>query len=156
MDAAPGARALSRTSLVALLLAAAAPEIGGQSLQAEVRVDVHGPAPASLEPGAGVTRPLGTYVRLGAAVGYPVAGREDVRHLRTDLIARVTLDPFRQARFGISLGGGVTVRGSRAHLAALVDVEGPAVGRVVLAIQAGVSGGVRAGVVLRRAIPGRR
>lgn len=156
MDAAPGARALRRASVVALLLAAAVPGIGAQSLQPEARVDVHGPAPASLEPGAGVTRPLGTYVRLGAAVGFPVVGRDTARHPRADLIARVTLDPFRQARFGLSIGGGVTVRGSRVHLAALLDVEGPALGRVVPAIQAGVSGGVRAGLVLRRAIPGRR
>ena len=50
----------------------------------------------------------------------------------------------------------MTVRGSRAHLAALLDLEGPAWGRVIPAIQAGVSGGMRAGIVLRRAIPGRR
>ena len=139
-----------------MLLATALRGADAQSLQPEARVDVHGPAPASLEPGVGVWTPLGTYVRLGAAVGYPVAGREDARHLRSDLVVRVTLDPFRQERFGISIGGGVTVRGSNVHLAALLDVEGPALGPILPAIQAGVSGGVRAGLVLRRAMPGRR
>lgn len=156
VDAAPGARPLIHRVVVPVLVAAALRGAGAQSLQPEARVDVHGPAPASLEPGVGITTPLGTYVRLGATAGYPVVGRDEARHLRADLVARVTLDPFRQERFGISIGGGVTVRGSRAYLAALLDIEGPALGRVVPAIQAGVSGGVRAGLVLRRAIPGRR
>lgn len=158
MDAPPGARALTRLALVAALFATIPGRAAAQRmLQPEFRVDVLGPAPASLEPGAGITTALGTYVRVGLAAGVDVLGiRGDARRGRAELVARATLDPYREQRFALSIGGGLGYRRAALHLVALLDVEGPAVGGVVPALQAGVGGGLRGGVILRRAIPGRR
>ena len=101
--------------------------------------------------------PLGYYVRVSTDVGYAVrrnASFVDDRW-RGDLIVRVTLDPFRQERWGFSLGGGLTFR-RRTYLAALMELEGPEKAGFVPAFQAGVSGGFRGAIVLRRAIKNRR
>lgn len=145
-----------RRALIAGGLAVWAARVEAQSVQPEVRVDVLGPPPASVQPGLGLNVPLGTYVRLGAAAGHHVGARRGGNPVRADVIARVTLDPFRQQRFALSVGGGVSYRGSDVYLAALLDVEGPQVGPVLPALQVGASGGLRAGLVLRRAIPGHR
>ncbi len=156
VDAAAGARTLSaRTVLLLLALVPAAAR--GQRLQPEARVDVIGPGPYALHAGAGVVVPLGTYVRVSAGGAYGVrpvsgAGRSE---WRGDLLGRATLDPFRQQRWALSVGGGITVR-SRAYLVAMVDLEGPAMRGVLPAFQVGVGGGLRAGVVLRQAMAGRR
>jgi hypothetical protein len=128
-----------------------------QGQQPEVRVDVLGPRPYSVQPGAGVIIPLGYYVRASGGVGYaPRAAANLISdHWRADLLARVTLDPFRQERWGLSIGGGLSVR-RHTYLAAIVDLEGPELRGLLPAVQVGVSGGVRAGVVLRRAVKGRR
>ena len=132
--------------------------VHAQTLQPEVRAEVLGPRPYSIEPGIGVILPLGYYVRLSAATGYalPTERTLDGNRWRADLIARATFDPFRQQRWGLSLGGGLSYRRSSTYLAAVVDLEGPAIGAVLPAFQLGVSGGIRAGVILRRAVPGRR
>jgi hypothetical protein len=131
-----------------------------QFFQPELRLDVIGPTPVSIEPGIGANARLGHYVRVGAVAGYDVA-RVDVargpgRRWRGEVIGRFTLDPFRQQRWALSIGGGITYRRSQAYLAALADLEGPEVRGLLPALQVGVSGGVRAGVILRRAIRGRR
>lgn len=128
-----------------------------QRFQPEARVDMIGPRPYALHGGIGVGTRLGTYVRVsaGGAYGMRPVGSGARSEWRGDLLARATLDPFRQQRWGLSVGGGITVR-RRAYLAAIVDVEGPARGGVLPALQVGVGGGLRAGVVLRRAIRGRR
>ena len=81
-----------------------------QTLQPEVRVDVVGPAPASIEPGVGVNGRLGNYVRPGFVIGYDVSGVDHRagERWRFDAIARVTLDPFREQRWAVSVGGGVS------------------------------------------------
>ena len=129
-----------------------------QRLQPEVRIDGFGPPPYSLEPGVGLTLPLGYYVRLTAGAGYalPLESTLDGDRWRAELLARALLDPFRQQRWALSLGGGLSYRRSRTYLAVIADVEGPAVRGLVPAIQVGVSGGLRAGLILRRAVPGRR
>jgi hypothetical protein len=132
--------------------------VQAQTLQPEVRVEVLGPRPYSIEPGIGVILPVGHYVRLTAGTGYalPIERTLDGNRWRADLIARATFDPFRQQRWALSLGGGLSYRRSSTFLAAVVDLEGPAIGAVLPAFQMGVSGGIRAGVILRRAVPGRR
>ena len=67
----------------------------------------------------------------------------------------MTLDPFRQDAWGLSFGGGLSVR-ERAYLAVIAEVEGREVAGWLPALQLGVAGGFRAGVVVRRAVPGRR
>lgn len=155
MDAPPGARALTRRA--ALLLLALPAVAGAQRLQPELRVDAIGPRPYALHAGAGLVVPLGTYVRVsaGAAWGRRPAGGNGRAEWRGDLLARATLDPFRRQRWALSVGGGITVR-HRAWLAAVIDLEGPVMGPVVPAAQIGVGGGLRAGMVLRRAMEGRR
>ena len=130
----------------------------------EVRLDVitgHQPA-AQL--GAGVQIPAGYYVRVGldGAVGYALTdhssahGRTDAR---VDLLARFLLDPFRQSAYGLSVGGGLGLRAEpgdrgRPLLLVAVDVEGRRSARgYVPALQVGLGGGARIGIVLRRAAP---
>jgi len=135
-----------------------ATSLHAQKLQPEASLDVLGPRPLSVEPGIGVVLPLGYYVRVGGAVGYalPLEPTLNGNRWRADVIVRGTFDPFRQQRWALSLGGGLSHRRSTTYLAAIVEVEGPEVSGLLPAFQAGVSGGVRVGVILRRAVPGRR
>lgn len=125
--------------------------------QPELRADVSGPSPYSVQPGVGGTIALGTYARAGAAVGYAIRNdsTEIADRWRIDLLGRFLFDPFGQRRWALSVGGGVSVR-RRVYLAALVDLEGPALAGWRPAVQGGVSGGLRGGIVVRRAIQGRR
>jgi hypothetical protein len=128
-----------------------------QRFQAEVRLDAIGPRPYSIQLGAGLIFPFGYYVRSSVDVGW---GQRDGPTLgygewRGDLLTRFLLDPFRQQRWGLSLGGGLSVR-RHTYLAAIVDLEGPERLGFLPAIQVGLGGGLRAGVVLRRAYTGRR
>ncbi|HYC50223.1 MAG TPA: hypothetical protein VEB19_03850 [Gemmatimonadaceae bacterium] len=147
-----------RHGLFVLALACTAPRAEAQFLQPELRLDVSGPSPVAIEPGIGLTTALGTYARLGVTAGYDVRGAPERagRRWRGDVIARVTLDPFRQQRWALSLGGGISYRGATTYLAALADVEGPEVRGMLPAIQIGVSGGVRGALILRRARRERR
>jgi hypothetical protein len=104
-----------------------------------------------------VTFAPGLYTRITAAGGWgprPDGARERGAW-RGDLLVRVTLDPFRQQRFALALGGGLTVR-RQAALALLADLEGPALANWIPVLQVGVSGGARAGLILRRAPRNRR
>jgi hypothetical protein len=143
---------------VAMLALAVTSSLGAQALQSELRVDLMGPKPHSIEPGIGAIASLGTYVRVGTTVAYSLPIESGVRHdrWRVDVIARGTLDPFRQQRWGLSIGGGLSYRRSRTHLAVIVDLEGPEIARLLPALQVGMGGGIRAGVGLRRARRGRR
>ena len=125
--------------------------------QPELRVDALGPEPYSVQPGVGLITPLGAYARLGASVGYALAPNVSLiaDRWRADLIARLTLDPYRQQRWALSVGGGLSFR-RRVYLAAIVDLEGPEIHGVLPALQLGASGGVRAGFILRRAVERRR
>jgi hypothetical protein len=129
----------------------------------ELRADVIAGDRPALHVGAGVQVPVGYYVRVGI-IGAAGVGEGAGRHRsgRVDLIARFLLDPFRQTRYGLSLGGGVTLRadqGDRVRPALLMvaDVEGRrATPGWVPAVQVGLGGGVRVGVALRRGVPGAR
>ena len=136
----------------------------------EVRVDlIAGHEPAA-QLGVGVQIAAGYYTRIGvdAALGIPLgadAAAGSSRHGvdgRLDLLARFLLDPFRQTAYGVSVGGGASVRaeqGDRARpfLLVALDVEGRrSTTGVVPALQVGLGGGARFGVVLRRAAAGAR
>lgn len=147
-------------AIVALALAAAPLDVAAQAapaLQPEVRIDAFTGDPWAVHAGAGVTAPLGTYVRFGVVAG--IGTGEEGLSGRADLVARFTLDPFREQRWAPYGAGGVSARyggGSRTHIMLLAGVEGPASRGVAPAIEFGFGGGFRAGVILRRAFPRRR
>jgi hypothetical protein len=168
-------RAASLAAVVLVLAAAVPQRVGAQlpvtpSISPEVRADVilgHQPA---VQLGGGVQIPIGYYARLGidGAVG---VGTGHVTSLsasgpdldgRLDLLVRFLLDPFRQTPYGLSLGGGMSLRAEprdrmRPVLLVAVDVEGRrSTNGWVPALQVGLGGGVRLGVVLRRGAAGGR
>ncbi len=131
--------------------------------QAELRVDGFSPHPSDVQLGGGLEIPFGWYTRLGliAAAGAASENAITVGSARADGIVRFLLDPFRETRWGVSVGGGVSVRydpvrGWREYLAAVADFEGPQAGPVMPLFQIGLGGGVRVGVGIRGAVAGRR
>ena len=134
----------------------------------EVRLDAIVGHDAAVQLGAGIQIPAGYYARIGldAAVGAPIGtGVGSTRRgmdARVDLLARFLLDPFGQAAYGLSLGGGASLRaehGERARplLLVAIDVEGHrSTHGLVPAVQVGLGGGVRLGVILRRGAPASR
>ncbi len=157
------AGALTRGSrvVVAVLLALGGAAARGRAQQIaprpELRADVLGAAPYSVQLGAGVNLGAGYYqrVELDAAAG--ALRRDGVLQgtARADALMRLLLDPFGQHRWGVSLAGGVSLRYGagdkvRPYLTGVLDFEGPINHGVRVAYQLGFGGGVRFGVVLRR------
>lgn len=125
--------------------------------QPELRLDVLGPHPYSVQPSLGTNVAFGTYARATAIVGYSLQRdtNQIADHWRVDLLGRFLFDPFRQQRWGFSVGGGVSIR-HRTYIAALLDLEGPETAGWLPAVHIGVSGGLRGGFALRRATEQRR
>ncbi len=150
-----------RRLLVAAALAAgcALPLCAQQrAVRPEIRADLLGAAPYAAQLGAGLNTNLGYYARLEVDAGGGALREHDalVGTGRVDALARLLLDPFGESHWGLSLGGGVSARyraGDRVrpYLAVVADLEGPKVGGQRVALQAGVGGGVRVGVVVRGA-----
>lgn len=129
----------------------------------EVRGDLLAAREVTVHGGAAVLWPIGRSVRLGVQGGagvtrlddVPAGGDEQVGSARAELVAQFELDPFTERRWGLygAAGGGVlAVRGrsGRALVFAAVGVERRTSARVVPALELGLGGGVRVGVVLRR------
>lgn len=140
-------------------------QVQQQPIQTEYRLDAIFAHTAGGEAGLGVSVPAGLYVRTGlvAGIGVGAHGAEG----RTDLFSRFSLDPFRQSRWAPYAGAGLSGRyrskldgGSRAYLLVFLGIEGPLpIGRtagIVPAVEVGLGGGARVGVILRRGINGRR
>jgi hypothetical protein len=143
-------------------------QVPSPSVQPEVRLDVIAGHQPAVQAGAGVQVPLGYYVRLGleGAVGVATRDRKALvgssdappgpLDARADLLVRFLLDPFRQSRYGLSVGGGLSARAEpgdhvRPRLLVAVDLEGRRSSHgVVPALQVGLGGGARVGVILRR------
>lgn len=131
-------------------------------VHAELRADaIIDQTRAAAQLGVGAQIPAGYYARIAVvgAVGTDVsarAGTDRGLNGRIDVLGRFLLDPFRQTRWGLSAGAGVSLRaqagqGVRPYLVALIDLEGPLSARGVSpALQVGLGGGVRVGVALRR------
>jgi hypothetical protein len=130
--------------------------------RAEGRIDYLGRNPDAVHAGFGLNVPLATYVRIGiVAAGGP--SWDDGRSgssARADVIARFAFDPFRERRWGVSAGGGLSVRYDelspsenrwRALIAVVLDLEGAVIGSVTPAVQLGLGGGTRVGFILRAA-----
>jgi hypothetical protein len=139
-------------------------------LMNEGRVDARISRSNSVELGWSLIIPASVYVRtaLTAAGGYVRRDQRWTRESRYEATARFLLDPFRQARYGLSLGGGVGMTNSdglftapnvvgqrsqrwRPFLAAFADVELRQSAGLTPAIQVGVGSGVRVGLVIRSA-----
>jgi hypothetical protein len=122
----------------------------------ELRVDVLGGPRTSAQGAIGVNIPAGPYVRVGVLAGAGARLNSPSGAAgRVDVLARFLLDPFRQSRWGLSAGGGVSLRADagdkvRPNLLVAVDLEGPrSRSGVSPAFQIGFGGGVRGGVGLR-------
>jgi len=123
----------------------------------ELRVDAISGRGTALQGGAGVTIPAGIYVRVAIDGAAGTTWRDGGAHAsgRGDVLARFTLDPFREVPLGLSLGGGVSVPmaegdRTRPYATVVVDVEGRRRGNWTPAVQVGLGGGVRVGVAIRR------
>jgi hypothetical protein len=160
-------------SLVVLLLAVATPTRANaqQSVRrtippVELRVDAIDARSldrGTLQAGAGVDLPLGYYVRFEIDGAGGITRRDAVDHPsgRVDALARFLLDPFAESAWGLSIGGGMSglfASGARTrtYLVVVTDLEAPRIGVVVPALQLGLGGGVRVGVVMRGYQSGRR
>lgn len=163
---------MSRAALRAALLAGGLcipvivrAQIPRQTVQLETRGDVIASRWTAVEAGVGVSFPAGLYVRSGAviAAGGGARGFES----RMDLFARLTLDPFRENRWGFYGGAGVSGRyvegetaKEHAYLLVFAGMEGPlrnaSVAGWAPAFELGLGGGARAGIALRQGMPGRR
>ena len=166
---------MSRLFTAALTLLVAA-RLGAQSgpplprLMNEGRVDARFSRSHSVELGWSLIIPASVYVRTAvtAAGGYVRRDQRWARESRYEATARFLLDPFRQARYGLSLGGGVGITNSdglfntpnvlgqrsqrwRPFLAAFADLELRQAAGLTPAIQVGVGSGVRVGIVVRSA-----
>ena len=132
----------------------------------EVRVDAIDPRSTNdgtLQAGAGVNLPLGLYVRLelDGAGGVTRRAGTDYHSGRGDAIARFLLDPFAESAWGFSIGGGMSAlfaenARTREYLDVVADLEAPRIGSIIPAVQVGLGGGVRVGLVARAYRPGRR
>ena len=151
--------------LLVILPAEIQGQVRQQPVQAEYRLDALVARTTGVEAGVGVTVPAGVYMRTGLVAG--LGGGEHGVEGRTDLVARFSLDPFRQSRWAPYAGGGISGRyrskadgGSRAYLMIYLGLEGALpVGRtsgIVPAFEVGLGGGARVAVVLRRGINARR
>jgi len=149
-------------TVAALLLLAAAPPARAQPpripIVPELRLDVVGARPTSVQGAIGVEIPAGYYVRVGILAGAgPTIGGSGTKGAagRADVLARFLIDPFRQSRWGFSAGAGVSLRADpgdhvRPRLLVALDLEGRrSRGGLSPSAQIGLGGGVRGGVGLR-------
>jgi hypothetical protein len=137
----------------------AAASVGAQSLVPEGRLDAIVSSMSAVHAGAGVTTSLGTYLRSGLVAGAGVS--RDGLSGRVDLVNRFHLDPFRESRWAPYAGGGLTARFDEGHrprafLLLLVGIDGPVKNGLTTSIEAGLGGGGRLGVIVRRTRAERR
>jgi hypothetical protein len=137
----------------------------GQSLTSppgylEYRADAIIARAATAEAGLGAVMPLGAYVRVSLDGAAGASWRNAAFHPsgRIDAVGRFLLDPFRETPVALSLGGGVSVpyvdgQRVRPYLTLVADLEGRKRGAITPAIQIGLGGGARVGVVLRTSVP---
>ena len=131
--------------------------------QPEARADFIGARAEAAHIGFGLTAPAGMYVRLGivGAAGQAWANGESMAAGRVEGLVRFVVDPLREFRWAPYAAGGIGAIYDRSEkwrgvLVGVLGVEGPVIGHVVPAIEAGFGGGARVGVAVRRAMRGRR
>lgn len=149
-----------RTAALLALVGSAAVSAQQQPVRAypEFRADAIIARGTAGQLGGGIVLPLGVYVRFGvdAAAGATWRHGETVGSGRVDAIARFLLDPFRESRLGFSVGGGVSAPIGSAepsqppYLTAVLDLESRRHRGMTPALQIGLGGGTRIGIVIRR------
>lgn len=154
-------------TMAQVLLALAASRAGAQQridprLQLGARVDVFAARYTAVQGGGELSAAVARSLR----VALTTAAGESWDHgaglsARADLIGRFLLDPDFRRRWAPYGGGGVGLRydrgpGWRGTMIAVVGVEGPNWSGVVPFIEAGVGGGARFGIGLRRTRSGAR
>jgi hypothetical protein len=124
----------------------------------------------AVELGWSLIIPTSVYVRttLTAAGGYIWRDQRWMRESRYEASARFLLDPFRQARYGLSFGAGAGMTNSdglfgepnsigiasqtwRPYLVTYMDLELRKTAGLTPAVQVGIGSGIRAGLVIRSA-----
>ncbi|HVT40886.1 MAG TPA: hypothetical protein VHE78_17735 [Gemmatimonadaceae bacterium] len=127
-------------------------------VQWEARADGLLASPAAAQIGVGANVPGGYYMRYGvtAAAGPAWTRQADVATARVDLTARYLLDPFHEIAWGLYGGAGLSSRWDKAtnwreYLLVVAGAEGPARRGWRVALEVGLGGGARIGIVLRRA-----
>ena len=125
----------------------------------EGRIDAIARNPAAIHAGIGFTVPVGTYVRSGLDAG--IGGSEHGISGRVDFVNRFHLDPFRQHKWAPYAGGGLTARfddnrSNRLYLLVFAGVDGPARHGTAVSFEAGLGGGARIGIVVRKTTTERR
>ena len=126
--------------------------------QPEFRADVITSRDPTLQIGGGINVPAGIYARVGLTVAGGVAVRDrSVRSAaRLDAHARFLLDPFREYPVGVYGMGGISVMYDgferwRPRVTVGLGLESRARRGHTTAFEIALGGGVRAGVVVRRA-----
>ncbi|MBA3656509.1 MAG: hypothetical protein H0W69_04065 [Gemmatimonadaceae bacterium] len=151
----PGLRSICRTLAAFGVAAALCPCRTPAQGRPEFRIDGIVSKSTAVQAGGGVLFPLGTYVRSGLVVGAGITGGKP--GFRADFVNAFHVDPFRESRWGPYGAGGFSFRhdeagkGSNTFLLVLIGVEGPPRNGFSPAFELGLGGGVRAGVILRRA-----
>jgi hypothetical protein len=145
-------------SIVAVAIVASAPALAqAPPMSAEFSLTTLSASHAALEGGAAVVIPSGIYARTSvtAASGLTWNNGTTASASRFEAMSRFLLDPFREAQYGLSLGGGLGVTNTsggtrwRPYLAFVMDLELQQAGGWTPAIQAGLGAGARLAVVLR-------
>lgn len=112
---------------------------------------------SAIHAGAGLEQPVGRYARLAGVLGAGavVGGGPPVFSARAEALTRFVLDPLAEQPRSPYAAAGVSVRreraATRAHLVALLGVQLRPRRGYVPSVELGFGGGVRLGVVLRRA-----
>jgi hypothetical protein len=149
-------RLLSRVAI----LCAAAPSVmlcqNAARVRAEVRTDAIFARVNLLHAGVGVAVRTAYNVRLhlAGAGGVAIKNGEQESSVRGDATLRLLLDPFGETTTGLSIGGGVGVlhdgfEKTRPVGILVLGIEGAARKPVVWALEIGLGGGARVGLVLR-------
>lgn len=110
----------------------------------------------------GLETDAGLYARFGIVAGGGATSAHGGRAVgELAASARFLLDPLRQQARGLYATGGLALRAEqgtrpRVFVLAGLGLEGRPHGRVIPALEAGLGGGARLGIVLRPVRPGRR
>jgi hypothetical protein len=150
--------------LLVLFLSAfsAVQAVAVQSVEAqttEARIDAIAARTPAVHAGIGMTTRLGTYLRSGMVAG--IGDSRDGLSGRIDLVNRFHLDPFRESEWAPYAGGGLSARfdeghKARGYLLLTIGVDGPPRRGLATSIEAGLGGGGRIGLAIRRATARRR